>query len=191
MNYHIPLSETEVKCPECGCMASKGEVDVFGMCSGVLDEVQGDIWEFHDKGHWIVIPTNGFVKNNGRAVMGRGLALQASVKFPELSYELGDLLKMRGNIPFQFDKYRIVTFPVKRNWWEKAELLLIKESAEILVKMEFPTEKEVYVPRVGCGNGRLNWEGVKFLLDAYLDDRFIIVSNIDDTIRAYPCIGGI
>ena len=40
-----------------------------------MKEVKGDIWNFYNKGYWIVIPTNGTVKRNGEAVMGRGVAL--------------------------------------------------------------------------------------------------------------------
>lgn len=49
-----------------------------------MKEVYGDIWEYHKQGYWIVITTNGFVKKNGCAVMGRGVAKQAVTKYPSL-----------------------------------------------------------------------------------------------------------
>ena len=56
-----------------------------------MKEITGDIWDYHKQGHWIVITTNGTVKSNGEAVMGRGIALQARAKFiqhPDLREKL-------------------------------------------------------------------------------------------------------
>ena len=144
-----------------------------------MKEIKGNIWDFWEKGHWIVIPTNGSVKKNGEAVMGRGLALQAKEKIPELSKELGERLKEYGNFVFVFSKFRIITFPVKHFWFEKADSGFIEKSClelkEIfrynLSRIPLP----LYLPRVGCGNGKLNWEDVKPILERHLDDRFIVV----------------
>ena len=85
-----------------------------------MQEIVGNLWNYHKKGFWIVVPTNGIVKEDGEAVMGRGLALQAKVKFPEMPSELGMSLKECGNEICLFYKYHIITFPVKHNWWEKS-----------------------------------------------------------------------
>lgn len=38
-----------------------------------MREINGsNIWDFYNKGFWIAITTNGTVKKNGEAVMGRG-----------------------------------------------------------------------------------------------------------------------
>jgi len=146
-------------------------------------EVKGDIWKLWEGGHFIVIPTNGFVKNNGEAVMGRGLAYDAKIKFPKLPYELGELLKKYGNDVFIFRDYRIFTFPVKHKWDEKADIELIKFSAiglRNLVALWVRSKKlvpPVYIPRVGCGNGRLDWKDVKPILESCLDENFQVVSN--------------
>jgi len=42
-----------------------------------MKEVIGNIWNYYNKGNWIVITTNGTIKKNGEAVMGRGVALEA------------------------------------------------------------------------------------------------------------------
>ena len=73
----------------------------------------------------------------------------------------------------------MITFPVKHNWWEAADLGLIERSASELLKIiEVKKIKEaVYLPRPGCGNGRLNWEDVKKILSPILkSDRFHIVT---------------
>jgi hypothetical protein len=144
-----------------------------------MKEIKTNIWNFHRAGFWIVIPTNGFVKNDGECVMGRGLAKQAAIKFPSLPKELGDRLKEYGNVIFTFHKYRIITFPVKHQWMEMANLELIEKSAKSLRDDIFKYNLSgiltpVYLPKVGCGNGKLSWEKVKPILEKYLDDRFII-----------------
>jgi len=149
-----------------------------------IKEIKGDLWEYHRKKFWIVIPTNGFVKNNGEAVMGRGLALQAKRKFPKLPSELGKLIRTRGNVVFPFFKYRIFIFPVKKVWWEKASFKLIEQSCLFLRDVWKPNIMEiqlpVYLPRVGCGNGKLDWKDVKPILERVLDDRFVVCDKVSN-----------
>jgi len=139
----------------------------------------GDVWEAYNAGLWIIIPTNGFVKNDGSAVMGRGLAWQAKERFPCLPFDLGERLKEYGNHVFVFSRYRLITFPVKHNWMEIADLQLIEKSCKQLQEIfkynlsGLPTP--VYLPKVGCGNGKLDWNVVKPILEKYLDDRFVVV----------------
>ena len=138
-----------------------------------MKEVKGDIWDYHDKGHWIVIPTNGSIREDGACVMGRGVALQAKQRFPNLPHQLGELIRERGNRLFAFPKYRIITYPVKHNWREKADIVLIEKSCQSLAQSSGP---EFCMVRPGCGNGRLNWKDVKPILEKYLDDRFVVVN---------------
>lgn len=140
--------------------------------------VYKNIWSAWEDNYYIVIPTNGFVKTNGECVMGRGLALQAKEKFPQLPLELGKRIVGCGNDVFIFLKYRLLTFPVKTVWYEKAKLELIEKSCkqleEIFKYNLFDLPVPLYLPRVGCGNGKLNWDEVKPILEKYLDDRFIV-----------------
>jgi hypothetical protein len=146
-----------------------------------MQEVLNDIWKLHKLGFWIVIPTNGFIRNDGTCVMGRGLALQASIKFPNMPKELGNMLQQYGNLIFAFPEYRLFTFPVKYNWWEKADLDLIKKSCKGLVTITHYNwsniPKPVYIPRVGCGNGKLNYNDVKPILEENLNNDFTICSE--------------
>lgn len=143
-----------------------------------MKEVKGNIWYYWDKKNtFIVIPTNGYVKRNGQAVMGRGCALQAVQRVPHLPRYLGRLIEEYGNKVFQ-TAMGIVSFPVKHNWWEKADLTLIEESCKRLVDLStLPGFKDstFVMPRVGCGNGKLDWEDVKPILEKYLGERFLIV----------------
>ena len=143
-----------------------------------MKEIKGNIWDYYDKGNWIVITTNGTVKVNGEAVMGRGVALQAKQKFPSLPGELGKTLKMAGNQLHTFPHYRIITYPVKHRWEEKASPFLINQGAYQLSMYADSLRLDlVYMVRPGCGNGGLDWKNVKPILEKYLDDRFIIVQN--------------
>ncbi len=133
----------------------------------------GNLWTYYDDGYLIVIPTNGTVTKNGEAVMGRGVALQAVQRFPILSNILGLSLSKYGNNVY-FNSNRLITFPVKHNWWEKADINLLQRSAEQL-QMEEEYSTEVYLPLVGCGNGKLHKEQVLPILKSILDDRFTLV----------------
>lgn len=141
-----------------------------------MKEIKGDIWDYHNKGSWIVITTNGTVRKDGACVMGRGVAKQAAVKFPRLPYSLGEHIKGIGNNVCSFRDFRVVSFPVKHNWWEKADLNLISMSCQQLAE-DYLGEEPIYMVRPGCGNGRLNWKDVKPILQKYLDDRFIVVQK--------------
>lgn len=65
----------------------------------------------------LVILTNGFVKGNGEAVMGRGCAKEASQMDKELPRILGQKVLREGNFPYilrkREGKIALVSFPVK------------------------------------------------------------------------------
>ena len=158
-----------------------------------MKEVRGNIWDFHNQGHWIVITTNGTVRKDGACVMGRGVAKQAADKFPKIPYILGERLMSwnRNNHVQPLDiTYRIICFPVKHNWRDAANLELISRSCAELVTCidnfevccpdDFPAEGKIYMVRPGCGNGQLDWKDVKPILEKYLDDRFIVVEIASD-----------
>lgn len=145
----------------------------------------------------LVITTNGFVKNDGSAVMGRGVAKQAADRWPWLPRELGFRLNNSGNHVYAWRPdehltgFYIVTFPVKHHWREMADTQLIGRSADELVLFARAHEdvRTVVMPRPGCGNGGLLWldatvvisgtllVGVKGLVEDRLDDRFVVVCN--------------
>lgn len=143
-----------------------------------MKEISGNIWDYHDKGHWIVITTNGTVKANGKAVMGRGVAQQAKRRFPNMSGWLGCMLNSGGNQPYANRLLRIITFPVKDHWKQKAEIPLIEKSCKYFVEgVQSLGLVRIYMVRPGCGNGQLDWKIVKPILEKYLDDRFIVVER--------------
>ncbi len=168
-------------------------------------EAYGDIWREQHKYDAIVVTTNGFVKKNGEAVMGRGIALGAKTKYPDLPKYLGGILKQYGNIPwiFSIDQWNgeeayedvIFTLPVKPEfgpngepgWRARADINLIKRSVKKLVAMvdDLGYMKKVLMPRPGCGNGGLKWEDVKPIIEPLLDDRFTVMERLDYNAKPY------
>jgi hypothetical protein len=62
-----------------------------------MREITGNLWDYHDDGWWIAITTNGFIRRDGTAVMGRGCAAQAAKRYPALPRRLGTRLQTDGN----------------------------------------------------------------------------------------------
>ena len=151
-------------------------------------ETFGDLWDLAEQGcDALVITTNGYVRKDGRAVMGRGIAKEAADRFLELPAFLGSAIRREGNHCFLFawQPYDIVTFPVKPTfgpnhepgWKVKAQLPLIEASAKELVTFADRYDwTDVLLPRPGCGNGGLKWAQVQPVLKDILDDRFTAVT---------------
>lgn len=148
-----------------------------------MQEARGDLWVLVQPGDALVITTNGDVTKRGWAVMGRGVALEAAKAFEGvgLKERLGSLLQTNGNHAFLLAvpaPFRLVTMPVKRHWHEAADLDLIVRSAQELVRLaDRYNWQTIWMPRPGCGNGRLNWADVKPAIEGILDDRFIAVTK--------------
>lgn len=145
-----------------------------------MKNVIGNAWDVYLNYDVLCITTNGFIKNDGSCVMGRGIAKEASTKFPILPKILGGYIKKYGNRCFKLAKVNnthLVSFVVKHVWWEDADMELIKSSC--LEVSEMATKygwKKILLPRPGCGNGKLNWKDVEPILRELLDDRFDVIS---------------
>ncbi len=133
----------------------------------------------------VCVTTNGMIKNNGHAVMGRGIAKEADDRF-HLSLKLAYYLKKYGNRTFCMGAYTnettgkqftLITFPTKHDWRNDSDLDLIKASAENLVRIcDNRGITKCYLTPVGCANGHLDWNTqVKPILQPILDNRFVIV----------------
>lgn len=144
-------------------------------------EVTGDMWDF--KVINLCITTNGFVKKDGRAVMGAGCAKEAVDRYKlwDLPKILGDKIKANGNRFQQLHvdkRHTLWAFPVKHNWWEIADLNLIERSCRELAEHCAKTGHRFILPRPGCGNGKLDWETqVKPICSKYLGDTVMVVTH--------------
>jgi len=142
-----------------------------------MKQVEGNLWDYHDSGQWIGIPTNLSTTTQGLAVMGRGLAREARIRFPLLSAQLGNHIqnhKTRGSALFWFFNLRIVCVPVKHEWRNPASLNLIRVSCTQLTRETHVPE--LYLPKLGCGYGQRTWEEVGPVMREELGDQFTVVS---------------
>ncbi len=146
-----------------------------------MKEIKGNLWE--EETELLCITTNGFVKKDGSAVMGAGCAKEAKELFPGIEYKLAELINTYGNVvgPIWKDEAGrvIATFPVKHNWYEDADIELIRRSAlQLKEVMDTFRIERVVIPRPGCGNGGLDWETqVKPVLEEiWTDDRFQVIT---------------
>lgn len=140
-----------------------------------MKEITGDMWVYLErKKFFILVTTNGYVKKNGECVMGRGNALEAAEKFPELPLLLGKSIKQRGNVVSLLTN-QIMSFPVKNVWWEKADKKLIKQSVQQLETIaEKHPDWRFVLPRPGCGNGKVRYEDIRPLLKVLPDNVYVI-----------------
>ncbi len=134
-------------------------------------EVVGNLWDYPADVR--IITTNGTRRKDGECVMGRGCAKEAKDRFPALPKALGERIKAEGNHPYPFEEYGLISFPVKHNWYEKADLILIRTSALQLARMLDP-DKLYVLPRPGCGNGGRSWSEVRPLLKDLPDNVHVI-----------------
>jgi hypothetical protein len=144
-------------------------------------ETIGDIWEYADQGDVVIITTNGSLTRDGRAIFGRGVARQAALRFPGLADKLGRLLEDQGSHVFDLGNC-VVTFPVEESPWSLPELRIIARSAqELRALVDGSGWRRIVVPRPGCGGGGLAWKDVQPVLAPWLDDRFIVISQQQET----------
>jgi hypothetical protein len=154
-------------------------------------EHSGDLWDYEVQ--VVGIPTNGFLRTNGAAVMEGGCALRAQQKFPRFEAGLGELIRQQGNRCFRYAprtnggagrQYTFLTFPVtsgceagRPRFMYDAELAIIERSARQSIELadEFGWES-IVLPHPGCGEGRLAWSDVATVLSKILDDRFTLLS---------------
>lgn len=155
-------------------------------------EVVGNLWTYEPEGGYVdarVILTNGYVKKNGEAVMGKGCAKEAAALYPDVPAKLGHLIKQYGNHVHLLTQdwmyydgvahllWDVVSFPTKHNWQESSTYSLVKRSAVELSHLANERKwKNVVLPRPGCGNGGLTWKYVKPVIEKHLDDRFKVIT---------------
>ncbi len=144
-------------------------------------EIKGNAWDLLNNFDALCITTNGFIKRDGRAVMGRGIAKEATLRVQNIQYKLANVIRTTGNsvgIITEYNNKPLIAFPVKHNWWEEADIELIKRSCIALIELldQHTSIKSILLPRPGCGNGKLDWNYVKPIISELLDNRVYVVS---------------
>jgi hypothetical protein len=140
-----------------------------------MTEVTGNVWNIVRPGEYVCVLVNGSTDRHGHAVMGAGIARQASSKFPGLSKVLGDKIRRIGNHVHVFPEWCLIAFPTKNVYWQDSSVELIERScAELSVAIRAYGIPVCYLPRPGCGMGRLNWDDVKPVVEKHLSNVVVV-----------------
>ena len=153
----------------------------------MLKEMCMDVWKYATEKNAICILTNDYViesiDDSARNIMGAGIAREALDRNPGLDEVCADCIIKNGlELGCDFEtKAIMLRFTTKREPWYDSSLDVIENSLKKLVDyMNTNPDKEVLLPRPGCGCGGLDWESeVKPLCEKYLDkfDNVIITSK--------------
>lgn len=127
-------------------------------------------------------------------IMGKGVALQFKNKYPELFKQYKNDCANKAYFPGQVIQYdfksghlvdakidkpdvRIVCFATKKDWrnpsqveWIETGLKILRSDLDDFLLHNPLDEWSIAVPPLGCGNGGLNWQDVKPLIEKYLGD---------------------
>lgn len=133
---------------------------------------KGNMWDVFHNTDIFMITTNPIIRQDGAVVMGRGIALEAKTRFPQLPYDFGNVLtnlhpeidqSFVGRIG-KYDGTDVYYFMVKNHWREPATLDTIASSCFFL-KYGFDwQDKRIDLNFPGIGNGKLSRESVLYLL---------------------------
>jgi O-acetyl-ADP-ribose deacetylase (regulator of RNase III) len=115
---------------------------------------------------------------NTVGVMGKGIALQFKEAFP-MNFKIyaaackkkelvtGKLLVVK-ELTLEGEKI-IINFPTKTEWYLKSKYEYIEEGLLELAKaIEEHKIESIAIPPLGCGNGGLNWDIVKPMIEKHL-----------------------
>lgn len=134
---------------------------------------------------------------NTVGVMGKGIALQFKDQYPNnfaayhaackaKQVEVGKMFVFEEQ-PMIGDKKIIINFPTKKDWKHKSKIEYVESGLKDLAKViEERRIKSIAMPPLGCGNGGLDWEDVKVLIEKYLSgltDVDIIVYEPNAAVR--------
>lgn len=134
----------------------------------------------YQTGNVLESPAEALVNTvNTVGVMGKGIALQFKKEFPvnTKTYEeackkglidIGKLLVVRDSSLATGEKI-IINFPTKKDWRKPSEYSYIESGLKDLVRIiQEENIRSIAIPPLGSGNGGLDWQRVKQILEKYL-----------------------
>jgi O-acetyl-ADP-ribose deacetylase (regulator of RNase III)/uncharacterized protein YwgA len=131
---------------------------------------------------------------NTMGVMGKGIALQFKKAYPNnyKAYEKAsknEEVKV-GKMFVTLDSNTttgervIINFPTKKNWRKPSEYKYIEDGLDNLVEVINTKQiKSIAIPPLGAGNGGLNWEKVKKLIEQKLGHLNIDIHVYEPTVQ--------
>ena len=111
-------------------------------------------------------------------IMGKGIALAFKNKYPDMFATYRQLCRYDkispGSIwPYYTDDFKIiVNFPTKDHWINPSEYSYIENGLKKLrtYLLQCHRGSIVAIPALGCGNGGLDWNRVKQMIEEQLSD---------------------
>lgn len=129
---------------------------------------------------------------NTVGVMGKGLAAAFKERFPVMFDEYkhvckNDLLQPGSSWLWKGPEQWVLNFATKKHWRNPSKLEYVRDGLdEFRQKYEQSGIREIAFPRLGCGNGGLDWDVVRPLMVDKLHDLPIVVFIHDFEKRIGP-----
>lgn len=156
----------------------------------MIKYVKGNIFNSPSK---IIVNTVNTV-----GVMGKGIALEYKNRYPDMFIRYQNLCQKKlldiGKLYLwkKSDKW-VLLFPTKKHWRNPSKLEYIEQG---LIKFVENWDKlgadSIAFPRLGCGNGGLDWNIVKPLMERYLNkipmQILVYVDNYNDPVPEHKDI---
>lgn len=111
---------------------------------------------------------------NTVGIMGKGLAHEFKLRNPTMFArykELCDqgLLGIGQLWLWKGSRQWVLNFPTKRHWRQPSKIEFIEAGLrKFVLEYEHRGIREIAFPRLGCGNGGLDWDDVRPLMERYL-----------------------
>lgn len=123
-------------------------------------------------------------------VMGKGIALQFKKLYPDMfaKYQIfceKKLLDIGKLMLYKSDNKWILNFPTKKHWRNPSTLDYIEAGLQKFVETyKDKNITSIAFPKLGCGNGGLDWNVVKPVMDEYLKNLPIDIYVYEDTFES-------
>jgi O-acetyl-ADP-ribose deacetylase (regulator of RNase III) len=129
---------------------------------------------------------------NTDGVMGKGLASHFKTRYPDMYRAYQDICKRKQLNIGQLWLWKapdqwVLNFPTKQHWRNPSRIEYIKSGLDKFVRtFEQKQLTEVAFPRLGCGNGGLDWNDVRPIMEKYLSSLpiEIYIHDFDERIGA-------
>lgn len=112
---------------------------------------------------------------NTVGVMGKGIALDFKNRYPDMFKEYQkicdkNLLEISKLLLWKNSDKWVLLFPTKEHWRSSSKLSYIEDGLKKFVKTyEKLGIESIAFPKLGCGNGGLDWNDVRPIMEGYLN----------------------
>lgn len=128
---------------------------------------------------------------NTVGVMGKGIAKEYKKRYPEMFQNYKEQCEKQklviGRLMLWYaPDHWLLQFPTKEHWRKPSKLEYIEKGLTTFVRRYADYNiSSIAFPRLGCGNGELDWKDVKLLMEKYLKelpiDVFIYLGKGEDS----------